>query len=351
MMLVGISEPQVVVVPVKVQTDVDSSLRGTPDVTPDRNEYRIAFSYDCAVPGSSHFSGIAVADFDPSTWGRKTTLHVLDTATKEEKKMQRLSDSSVSSASCPRFVPSSEGTRLLFVRGNSREASMPILTELVVMNIPDDNGASVFPHQNKPQVLGITGEVLLPQAPIHGCPEFVPKMSNNGVPSLGDILGEQRLNDTFVYTTDTDKSRAVMAVSAQLLAVTLQVGWPVDVKSVNLLYNIDELKDRNGKQHLRVDTCQPIHTASREGDEAMQTTVGELQKAMHLPQQKLQIWLSCFTADGKVAVIESLDRDNWVNMTVPYPSGNSWCTKRASCFDVWSNPNPHAAPLWTASNQ
>ena len=66
-------------------------------------------------------------------------------------------------------------------------------------------------------------------------------------------------------------------------------------------------------------------------------------------RREYSTWLACLTADQRIAIVESPERDHWINMSVPYPmwSGHPlqdvWCPeeREEACFEVWSNPNPH----------
>jgi hypothetical protein len=201
----------------------------------------------------------------------------------------------------------------------------------------------------------------LPFAPVHGCPEFVPSLytSETLTETISHAWDSQEkraqehlkkiyLGDTFVFESDP-KSASVIGVDAQVLAISLPVdGKPGGVGRVNLLYDVDAF---GPKSRLRLNGCQPIRAAGREGH----MSLGRLQADavdmfnIHTEQNGYAAWLACLTADQRVAIVESPKREHWINMSMPYPeyTGTSfqdvWCPdgREDGCFEVWSNPNPN----------
>merc|ERR1712136_674647 len=127
-----------------------------------------------------------------------------------------ISDSSVEgdmgeyfvSHACPRFVPSLNGTELLFVSESS--VSLPALddgSELAFRVRPRRRLAQVsIKDDTSSAVLLAWGDQGLPYTAVHGCPEFVPSLYS--LPQMamqGNSVirpEEQRLLDTFVPGSD-----------------------------------------------------------------------------------------------------------------------------------------------------
>lgn len=69
---------------------------------------------------------------------------------------------------------------------------------------------------------------------------------------------------------------------------------------------------------------------------------------LHTDAEDYTAWLVCVTADQKVALVASGDRQHWINMSMPYPMlfgdppSDVWCPpgREEACFEVWSSPRP-----------
>lgn len=318
---------------------------------------------------------------------------------------------------CPRFIPSTRGSRLLFVAAHESPiralepslASEPQVLQrrLAVANLPTGSvvksdsdfqaswlngltgGILRSPHRvHPPPILVDVGMHSLPNAPVHGCPEFVPSLyitpksmtdtmmehlkklrDNllNGKREEKPQLEKYKLRDTFVFTSNTIASRSVLGVDAQVVAASLNDGGAGgQVSNAHLLYNVDAMPDSitNGlnqrvdkkmdeeTQLLRLEGCKPIRAAGRKGHMRMEWVFETLLTTLHIQTQRrtLTTWLACTTADQKVAIVQSPKRQHWVNFSMPFPvyreeaiSQNVWCPRgqEDECFEVWSSPNPN----------
>jgi len=213
------------------------------------------------------------------------------------------------------------------------------------------------------------GQGALPYAPVRGCPEFVPRpyfeTESLAAAFTGNIfrtpgeeaaaeLEEQRARDTFAVLTDPS-SASVLGVDAQVLAVALPEGPGTGaVSRVQLLYNVGASPGGPfgpAGQQLRLGGCQPIRAAGRTSHMRLQSVLETLMLTLQLRSMKsgLVTWLACLTADQRVAIVQSSERDHWINMSMPYPlhTGQAtqgvWCPeeRQEACFEVWSNPNPN----------
>eukprot|EP00929_Paragymnodinium_shiwhaense_P051111 TRINITY_DN25733_c0_g1_i1.p1 TRINITY_DN25733_c0_g1~~TRINITY_DN25733_c0_g1_i1.p1 ORF type:complete len:986 (+),score=216.39 TRINITY_DN25733_c0_g1_i1:89-3046(+) len=220
------------------------------------------------------------------------------------------------------------------------------------------------------------GSNELPYAPVHGCPEFVQsvfsvkekKSSSASADRADNKLGqkfvnvsnvsanakasihEKKLLDTFVFESEPN-SESVLGVDAQVLSVTLTDNLQSGrVNSVRLLWNVDNAPKRLGS-HLRLSGCQPIRAVGRQGRMRLEWILSNLVSMfrIHTDQNGYTAWLACLTADQRVAIVESPQREHWINMSMPYPlyTGKPtqaiWCPDhlQEACFEVWANPNPN----------
>lgn len=310
---------------------------------------------------------------------------------------------------CPRFVPSKQGAELLFVAEDvapevqssnwAPEVSLPQrllaqmqlledsvtgrkLTEEAWKDVPQTPGVrgaisdkemSQAMERHEAQVLAqgaqeinadsqmlSMGQHEMPFAPVSGCPEFVPSFYS-GTQSLQEAfhadlfeseeqrLREQRLRDqtrdSFVCLTDPSSS-SVLGIDAQVLAGSLAAGPSMgQVSFRQLLYNVKSLG-----HGLVLGGCKPIRAAGRQGHMRMEAALESVKKTLRISDSrgKYTTWLACLTTDQKVAIVESEDTKNWINMSMPYPFWTRnhpfvWCLHehQESCFEVWSNPNPN----------
>lgn len=333
--------------------------------------YRAAFAFDCSPTGADatfdSFTQMAVLDYDPSklseTKDALTGLEVLESRLTIVN-VSAMSDSSVEgdlgeyfvSHACPRFVPSLNGTELLFVSESS--VPLPALddgSELAFRVRPRRRLAQVsIKDDTSSAVLLAWGDQGLPYTAVHGCPEFVPSLYS--LPQMavqGNLVirpEEQRLLDTFVYVSDSSTSASVLGVTAQELAVSLAEGSPRGrINHVQLLDDVDPAPTGgvlpNGG--LNLEGCQPIRAAGEIGELQLRKALGLMWNALEVPTRgpRFTAWLVCLTADQRVAMVESQRRSRWLNMTVPYPDNtkSAWChpDRMESCFEVWSNPHPN----------
>eukprot|EP00405_Crypthecodinium_cohnii_P014535 CAMPEP_0206444934 /NCGR_PEP_ID=MMETSP0324_2-20121206/15197_1 /ASSEMBLY_ACC=CAM_ASM_000836 /TAXON_ID=2866 /ORGANISM="Crypthecodinium cohnii, Strain Seligo" /LENGTH=813 /DNA_ID=CAMNT_0053913031 /DNA_START=236 /DNA_END=2677 /DNA_ORIENTATION=+ len=254
------------------------------------------------------------------------------------------------------------------------------------------------------------GQGGLPRAPIRGCPEFVPslyvttedpkKHDSVGLSETdaaastrkrvsvggdeGHLVPTRKFRDTFVVVSEPSSS-SVLHVQPQMLTAALAAGDDLgSVESVRWLYDVtrapfpEDLESilasvagstessTAGKKMLSAEAtslhwpeqplslagCQPIRAAGRQGHVRLAWISETLMKSFNLRRSgadEYSTWLACLTADQKIAIVSSGKRDQWVNMSMPYPmwTGRSvqdlWCSPESeeACFEVWSNPNPH----------
>lgn len=302
---------------------------------------------------------------------------------------------------CPRFVPSKQGAELLFVAEDVAPVSgagrwapvvalptrvlaqMQLLEQTVTgrkleevwsdveSNLSTDQLAQAMERHEaevlsrgaqeinaEAQMLSV-GEHEMPFAPVRGCPEFVPSLYSS-TQSLQEAvrsdlfeseeqrLREQRLRDqtrdSFVCMTDPSSS-SVLGIDAQVLAGSLAPSPMGEVSFRQLLYNVKSLN-----QNLVLGGCKPIRAAGRQGHMRMEAALESVMKTLRISDDrtKYTTWLACLTSDQKVAIVESEDTKNWINMSMPYPFWTAnhpfvWCAEehQESCFEVWSNPNPN----------
>eukprot|EP00913_Durusdinium_trenchii_P000307 g281.t1 len=311
---------------------------------------------------------------------------------------------------CPRFVPSKQGAELLFVAEDvapevqssdwAPEVSLPqrLLAQMQLLDSYSVTGRKLTEEAWKdvPQTPGVRGAISdkemsqamerheaqvlaqgaqewhgysqmlsmgqheMPFAPVSGCPEFVPSFYS-GTQSLQEAfhadlfeseeqrLREQRLRDqtrdSFVCLTDPSSS-SVLGIDAQVLAGSLAAGPSMgQVSFRQLLYNVKSLG-----HGLVLGGCKPIRAAGRQGHMRMEAALESVKKTLRISDSrgKYTTWLACLTTDQKVAIVESEDTKNWINMSMPYPFWTRnhpfvWCLHehQESCFEVWSNPNPN----------
>jgi len=299
------------------------------------------------------------------------------------------------SQACPRFVPSRMGAELMFVAEDPRphleerptaapaawlpQTFMPSRW-LALATVPQhgrpleekkhDGHVPTSTSSSVDATLLDVGEGGLPQAALLGCPEFVPSLYAT-TQSLTSRLSarlfkeknhgarrgteEHRFGDTFVILTDPSASASVLGVEAQEIAVSLaQEGRRGAVTRVHLLYNIDSLQPADGSKadalQLQLGGCQPIRAAGREGHNRLQWAVETMKSTLTATEAAEYVtWLACITADQRIAIVESANQENWINMSMPYPiwtgksSQDIWCPRgrEEACFEVWSNPNPY----------
>lgn len=217
------------------------------------------------------------------------------------------------------------------------------------------------------------GEGALPRAPVSGCPEFVPSLylrTADLVETVSDnvfqrsaehapaqLAARRELQDTFIILSEPS-SGSVLGIDAQLLAVSLPQGPTTGaVSRVRLLYNVENAplgstSHALGKPaQLRMSGCQPIRAAGRKGHMRLQSVMEALTSTLRLPNDKsgYASWLACLTADQRVALLDSPKWENWINMSMPYPTWTGkltqdiWCPREReeACFEVWLNPNPN----------
>lgn len=301
---------------------------------------------------------------------------------------------SLKSQACPRFVPTRWGTELMFLGEDPRprpdDTPTPASAWGSVSYMPSrwvalapipSHGQSLQRKRPegqlpKPTLSSVSaalvdvGEQALPQVGVRGCPEFVPSLypaaQSLAARLAEDILhpskkprgrrsaGEERMNDTFVMITDPP-STSVLGVDAQALAVSLATDSRRGaVSRAHLLYNIDVVQpaDGSGEQttRLQLKGCQPIRSAGREGRSRLEWVAETMRSTLtRSPGDEYVAWLACLTADQRVAIVESPDESNWMNMSMPYPvwtgkpTQDVWCPRgrEEACFEVWSNPNPN----------
>jgi hypothetical protein len=193
---------------------------------------------------------------------------------------------------CPRFIPSTRGTRLLLVAEHEGpikglEPSLfpeqqPVLQRrLAVANLQTGDVIKSDSSFQASWLSGLTGGVLrgsghrhhhamlvnsLPSVPVHGCPEFVPSLyvtprsitdtmmehlknfknklmnGNFTIKEQPPKLEKYNMRDTFVFTSNTIGSKSVLGVDAQVVAASLDNGGEGgQVSNAHLLYNVDAM--------------------------------------------------------------------------------------------------------------
>eukprot|EP00435_Cladocopium_sp_Y103_P002433 s1842_g1.t1 len=110
-----------------------------------------------------------------------------------------------------------------------------------------------------------------------------------------------------------------------------------EVSFRQLLYNVKSLN-----QNLVLGGCKPIRAAGRQGHMRMEAALESVMKTLRISDDrtKYTTWLACLTSDQKVAIVESEDTKNWINMSMPYPFWTAndpfvWCAEehQESCFE------------------
>jgi len=444
--LKGFKNLQVILQPL-VTVEHDGDIIEAPANTEGVDEgpvYRMAMAVQCQAelpsiagvrdfPNSDtmetiHFSQLAVVDFELLGFNktdvgtvRSALMPINLTLDLEEKdsvgETTPQITRSFTSQCCPRFIPSTRGSRLLFVAEHQDKifqssAERPVLQRrLAVANLPTGN---VIRSDNEAQpswMTGLTGGNLmqnvarlhdallvdvgmhsLPNAPVHGCPEFVPSLyvapksitetmmehfKNFKAKVFDDDTYQAKkmktydLHDTFVFTSNTKHSGTVIGVESQVVAASLDhEGVGGKVSDTHLLYNVDAMPDsltsglnqrirrtatatvNEEKELLRLEGCKPIRAAGRKGHMRLQFVFETLLQTLQITTETkgYTTWLACATADQKVAIVQSHKREHWVNFTIPFPvyaekaiSQNVWCPRdyEDECFEVWSSPNPN----------
>lgn len=330
--LVGFKNLQVILQPF-VTVEHDGDIIEAPTFTKGAGEgpvYRMAMSVQCEAEMPSledsessqgddlaeplKFSQLAVVDFELLDFNQtdagsvRSALLPLNLTLKlpedevEAAEAKALSHSvkaprSFTSQCCPRFIPSSRGSRLLFVvehddRASALRPSRPaspttLQRRLAAVDVPtgevikSDPGLQAFwltaltgkraqaaPRrlQAHDAILVDVGEHSLPSAPVHGCPEFVPSLyvtptsiTDTMMAHLQRIrehllhgkelkekpqLEAHKLTDTFVFTSNTIGSASVLGVDAQIVAASLDgAGAKGEVSTVHPLFNVDAMPD------------------------------------------------------------------------------------------------------------
>lgn len=354
------------------------------------------------------FSKLAVVDFrlagSLDSLGINTKAHshlqMVDTVVRSpDGAPQELKDivHTLKSQSCPRFVPSSTGAELMFVAEDPRPKLderptvapsswlPPTFTpsRLVALapipahgkELTEKNQHGKVPETTSSRVdatLLDVGEGALPQAAIVGCPEFVPSLyakTESLASTLSEGLfieknhgasqgtGERKFGDTFVILTDPSSTASVLGVDSQELAVSLaQEGRRGAINRVHLLYNIGGIgpssESRSTSKHFNLGGCQPIRAAGPVGHNRLERAIEAMKSTVTASDTASEYvtWLACLTVDQRIAIVESPNQENWINMSMPYPirMGNAaqdiWCPRgrEEACFEVWSNPSPNS---------
>lgn len=456
--LVGFKNLQVILQPF-VAVHHDGDIVEAPAFTEGEGEgpvYRMAMAVQCeaqmpSLDNSSEgdnvdaplkFSQLAVVDFDLLHFNQthagtvrsallplNFTLKLPEDLAEAAEDLSEAMDPgkvarSFTSQCCPRFIPSSRGSRLLFVvehdgRTNASKSSWPpvqpiLQRRLAVADLPTGaviksdvnletswlSGLTGGPdrwaagHEVHSALLVDVGAHSLPNAPVHGCPEFVPSLYVTPA-SLTETMMEHfkriksqimqgetkeekekpqlakyKQRDTFVFTSNTIGSAAVLGVDAQVVAASLDgAGVTGEVSTVHPLFNVGAMPDsltsglnlrpadsqgsiREEEQLLRLEGCKPIRAAGRKGHMRLESAFETLLTTFHVNNIHggYTAWLACTTADQKVAIVQSPKRSHWVNFTMPFPvftedaiSQTVWCPRESEdeCFEVWSSPNPN----------
>ncbi|CAK9075049.1 unnamed protein product [Durusdinium trenchii] len=368
--------------------------------------YRAAFSFTCrqampvveAVP--IQFSKLAVVDFQlknltgaragPQAFAA-SQVRVLNTRPVAPPNADEGATSKAHrylSHCCPRFVPSKQGAELLFVAEDvapevqssdwAPEVSLPQrllaqmqlledsvtgrkLTEEAWKDVPQTPGVrgaisdkemSQAMERHEAQVLaqGYTGfDFFLLQA-LKGalpCKEInADSQMWLGLDANNAFDGPTRDALRTSEWLPRIRSSSVLGIDAQVLAGSLAAGPSMgQVSFRQLLYNVKSLG-----HGLVLGGCKPIRAAGRQGHMRMEAALESVKKTLRISDSrgKYTTWLACLTTDQKVAIVESEDTKNWINMSMPYPFWTRnhpfvWCLHehQESCFEVWSNPNPN----------
>eukprot|EP00438_Fugacium_kawagutii_P018769 Skav219035 [mRNA] locus=scaffold511:172904:187801:+ [translate_table: standard] len=171
------------------------------------------------------------------------------------------------------------------------------------------------------------GDHEMPFAPVRGCPEFVPSFYSS-TKSLQEAQCCE--SSARAYKMGPRKrSSSVLGIDAQVLAGSLAAGPPMgEVSFRQLLYNV-----KSSDNGLVLGGCKPIRAAGREGHMSLESALESVEKTLHISDDrtKYTTWLACLTSDQKVAIVESEDTKNWINMSMPYP--------------FWTDTNPF---VWCA---
>lgn len=428
---------QVILQPL-VTVEEDGELAEAPAFS-DGPVYRLALSYDCEAQLPEHllhlpghdsgllqFSDLAVIDFElldlssaedsNHVWKVRSALLPLDIELDEDKSAQRIPQERTmqmerfDSHSCPRFVPSQRGSRLLFATqfdslSVKQDSGLSMVHErrLAITRIPGGSvtksedfeapwldSISSMPRGDESKARMLECAVgTLPCAPVHGCPEFVPslylapesitdtitdkvKELEQQIATPGRVedgyaakLTEWKKRDTFVYTSNTLGSATVLDVDAQVLAVSLpneNLDAIHKVSAVRNLYNVEsrpagtqpggvllpEAKD--SKTILQLEGCQPIRAAGRKGHMRLEWAFETLLMTLSVANGKrgYATWLACLTADQRVAIVASPREKLWTNMSMPNPV---WL-EDASMQNVWCPPErvEGCFEVWSSPN-
>eukprot|EP00931_Biecheleriopsis_adriatica_P004344 TRINITY_DN106029_c0_g1_i1.p1 TRINITY_DN106029_c0_g1~~TRINITY_DN106029_c0_g1_i1.p1 ORF type:complete len:673 (+),score=140.56 TRINITY_DN106029_c0_g1_i1:69-2087(+) len=261
-------------------------------------------------------------------------------------------------------------SKLSEVEAASREEAEVEADRLQAQNQVDEKEAALIAQGAK--VVAASSQMLemgpgaLPNAPISGCPDFVPGLYTNRkslaetfhddlfespAQKAAERLNELKYRDNFMVLSDPTSS-SVLGVDAQVLAGSLPEGAAAgQVRRVELLYNVKSTAGVGGRDRLMMAGCKPIRAAGRTGHMRMESALETVMDTLQIKDQKRQYtsWVACLTADQRIAIVESPDREKWINMSMPFPiwTGRKdqeiWCPSQNqdSCFEVWSNPNPN----------
>lgn len=371
------------------------------------------------------FSQIALVDFELVNFTKTKVGYVRSALLPQTEKVsaphefegEEIDMTRFNSMSCPRFVPSQRGSSILFTTEFDTASADDLNLRTGIFAMPErrlaitrTTGGAVTTSSDfeaswlnslksmprGPDVKGKMfdcGAYTLPCAPVHGCPEFVPslyvqpksitdtimdkmksiekEMTEPGElnPKDASQLKKWKLRDTFVYTSNTFDSPAILNIDAQVIAAELpdhNLHQASKVKSVEMLYNVKSMPPGIGsggaptginrsKAHdrmLMLEGCQPIRAAGRKGHMRLQWAFETVLMTLRVPKDTrgYSTWLACLTADQRVAIVESPREEYWTNMSMPNPVyvqdakiENVWCPTEGAegCFEVWSSPNPN----------
>jgi len=362
----GFKHLQVILQPL-VTVEKDGEVTEAPALS-DGPVYRMALSYDCQAELPEElmaegftskalvFSQIALVDFELVNFTKNKVGYVRSALLPQVEKVEaphefegeELDMSRFNSMSCPRFVPSQRGSRILFTTEFDSASADERSTEGIFamserrlaitrtsggpMTLSSDFEASWLNSlKSMPKGFDVKGKMFdcgsntLPCAPVHGCPEFVPslyvkpesitdtimekmksiekEMTEPGTLKLKDEsqLKEWKLRDTFVYTSNTFGSATVLDVDAQVIAAELpdhNLDQAHKVKSVEKLYNVKSLPPGIGSggaptsrnqskaldRMLMLEGCQPIRAAGRKGHMRLQWAFETVLMTLRVPK-------------------------------------------------------------------